>query len=102
MDLFNKLKEQEEIFKKLQVSSWKGGQQLFSLRISSDDKKRKQYNEIVNSAEFKEKNRLIHIDTLKALISIYELKLEIAKNELNDLLNKKSVEKSITNLERIS
>lgn len=69
--------------------------------MSSDDKKRKQYEEIVNSAEFKEKNRLEHIDTLKTLISIYELKLEIAKNELNDLLNKKSVKKSVINLERI-
>lgn len=70
---------------------WREGGKLFSLSLRDH----KKYEEIVNSDEYKEMNRLEHEDSLKEIIAISEMTLELAKRELDAVKNKKPVWESV-------
>lgn len=93
MNNFVDLAIRKESYRKTQKSFWKKGAELFSLSLQDGDK----YNKLTNSDEFKEKIRLDRIEVLEKYISIREAELEIAKAELDNVINRRPVIKSIIN-----
>lgn len=91
MNNFIDLAIRQDSYRKTQRDFWKEGNKLFYLQLRDREK----YDELTNSDEFKEKNRLDHIEALKKYISIREAELEIAKAELDNVINRRPVVKSI-------